>query len=242
MALASWQTSTAPRALAFGLILTTVSCTSHYQPVTGPRLSVVLEDGAPTYVRDGRKFKHGITGGGLVDAVEDDPEAKKAAETFNSRTTTGLVLYLVGTGCLLTGLFVGVGTLDDRDRNSDRDALAAGGILCGVAGLLTGGGLIASGMPYQYDAINIYNDNLERRRAIMLPPPGPLGPPAPPGPPGYVPYAPVPVPMPAPLPLPTRPPPPPLGGGTSGPGAGDAGAPAPDAGDGDLRQAPTRRP
>lgn len=89
--------------------------------------------------------------------------------------TSGFVLYLVGTGCLITGMVVGLSTIDERERHSDKDAIAAGGLLCGVAGLVVGASLLASGMPYQYDAVNIYNDNLERRRAIMLPPPAPPG-------------------------------------------------------------------
>ncbi|MCL4752731.1 MAG: hypothetical protein KJ015_21405 [Myxococcales bacterium] len=214
MARASWPTCTARRALTLGLALMTASCSSRYQPQTGPRLSIVMDEGSLTYVRDGQKFKHGMMGGGLVEAVEDDPEAKEAAERYHSRMTSGFVLYLVGTGCLITGMVVGLSTIDERERHSDKDAIAAGGLLCGVAGLVVGASLLASGMPYQYDAVNIYNDNLERRRAIMLPPPAP---------PGYVPYAPVPVPAPAPPAPPAPPQLTPLGGGDAGPT--DAGAP-----------------
>lgn len=208
MARASWQICT--EAVALTLVVS-MGCSSRYRPVDGPRLSVVMDEGSVTYVRDGQRFKHGMMGGGLVEAVEDDPEAKEAAETYNSRLTSGFVLYLVGTGCLITGMIAGFSTIDDRGDHSERDAVAAGGLLCGVAGLIAGASILASGIPYQYDAINIYNDNLEKRRAIMLPPPGP---------PGYVPYAPVPVPAPkpapAPTPVPPPPPAPPLGGGDGG--------------------------
>ncbi len=216
MARASWPTCTAVDALVLCLALTSASCSSRYQPQTGPRLAVVMDEGSLTYVRDGQKFKHGMMGGGLVEAVEDDPEAKEAAEKYHSRMTSGFVLYLVGTGCLITGMVVGLSTIDEREPHSDKDALAAGGLLCGVAGLIAGASLLAAGIPYQYDAVNIYNDNLDKRRAIMLPPPGL---------PGYVPYAPVPVPAPTPVGPPPAPPPPPLGGGDAG--ASDAGA-APD--------------
>lgn len=214
MARASWPTCTARRALALGLALSLGACSSQYQPVTGPRLSVVMDEGSLTYVRDGQKFKHGMMGGGLVEAVEDDPEAKEAAEKYHSRMTSGFVLYLVGTGCLVTGLVVGFSTIDEREDHSDRDAVAAGGLLCGVAGLIVGASLLAAAMPYQYDAVNIYNDNLDKRRAIMLPPTVP---------PGWVPYPPVPIPAPAPAPAP--PPPPPLAGGDAGSDAADGGAP-----------------
>ncbi len=214
MALASWPTCTAREAVAICLVVATTSCSSSYQPQMGPRLSIAMDEGSLTYVRDGQRFKHGFTGGGLVEAVEDDPEAKQAADRYQSRVSSGLVLYLVGTGCLVTGMVVGFDTLRDRESSATKDAVLAGALVCGVAGLIAGGSLLASGMPYQWDAINIYNDNLERRRAIVLPPAGP---------PGYVPYSPVPVPL--PTPTLTPPPPPPLGGGaTPDPGSTDAGA------------------
>lgn len=214
MAHASSQTCIARELLAGLLAISIAGCSSQYQPQLGPRLSVMLDEASVTYVRDGQKFKHGFMGGGLVEAVEDDPEAKEAAEKYQSRTTSGFVVYIVGTACLLTGMYAGFSTIDDREPHREKDALAVGGLLCGVAGLITGVALLASGAPYQYDAINIYNDNLEKRRAIMLPP---MRLP----PPGYVPYAPVPVPAPpGATPPPPKPAPPPLGGA-----AGDAGAP-----------------
>ena len=191
-----------------------LGCSSRYQPQTGPRLSVVIDEGSVTYVRDGQKFKHGFAGGGLVEAVADDPEAKEAADKYHSRMTSGLVLYLVGTGCLVTGMIVGLSTIDEREQHGDRDAVAVGGLLCGVAGLVAGAALLASGMPYQYDAVNIYNDNLDKRRAILLPAAGP---------PGFVPWAPLPVP--APAPVPSAPPPPPLGAGDAGAAPADAALP-----------------
>jgi hypothetical protein len=215
MAHASSQICTARDAVALCLMLSIGGCSSQYQPQMGPRLSVVLDEGGITYVRDGQRFKHGFMGGGLVDAVEDDPEAKEAAEKYHSRMTSGFVLYLVGTGCLLTGMFVGLSTIDERERHDGKDAIALGGLACGAAGLIAGASLLASGIPYQYDAINIYNDNLDQRRAIMLPP---AAMPVP------APYVPVLVPPPAP-PAPPAPPPP-LGGSAPdvGGGAADAGA------------------
>lgn len=216
MAHASSLTCTARRGLALLSVAALLSCSTKYQPQLGPRLSIVMEGGSPVYVRDGKKFEHGFAGGGLVDAVEDDPEAKAAAETYHSRMTSGFALYLVGTACLITGVSVGLSHIDDNQRSNSTDALAIGGLLCGFAGLISGGVLLVSGQPYQMDAINIYNDNVERRRLV----------PAPPiyvGTPGYTPYAPVPV-LPAKRPVPTAPPPPPP------PPATDGGASAPDGG------------
>ena len=210
MAHASSLTCTARKGLALLAAAALLSCSTKYQPQLGPRLSVVIEGGSPVYVHDGKKFEHGFAGGGLVDAVESDPEAKEAAETYQTRMTTGFALYLVGAACLITGVSVGLSHIDDNQRSDGADALTAGGILCGFAGMISGAVLLVTGQPYQMDAINIYNDNVEKRRLYPAPP-------VPIGPRGYAPYAPVPV-------LPATPPPPPP------PPATDGGADAVDGG------------
>ncbi len=80
-----------------------------------------------------------------------------------------------------------------------RNDAAAGGLLaCGLGGLFGGSFVMMSAQPYQYDAINIYNDNLERRRMFMpMPPPWAAPIPAP------QPSAPAPAPAPASPALPT---------------------------------------
>ena len=208
MAHASSLTCTARNGLALLAVAALVSCSTKYQPQLGQRLSVVIEGGSPVYVRDGKKFEHGFAGSGLVDAVEDDPEAKEAAETYHGRMTSGFALYLVGAACLITGVSVGLSHIDDNQRSDSADALTVGGILCGFAGMISGAALLVSGQPYQMDAINIYNDDVERKRMFVAPP-------MPIGPPGYVPYAPVPV-LPATRPVPSAPPPPPPPPATDG--------------------------
>jgi len=193
--------------------LAVTACSTRYQPQLGPRVSVVMEGGTPAYVRDGKTYPHGFAGSGLVEAVGDDAEAREAAETYQSRMTSGFVLYLVGTGCLLTSVLVGAPTLDENDRSSSKDAVIGGTLICALAGLISGGVLLASAQPYQLDAINIYNDNVERRRVwvptgvpyappVVAPPAAPVAPP---------PAAPTVAPPPAvaPQPTATTPPPPP---------------------------------
>ena len=192
------------RGIALALSVALAGCSTHYQPLAGPRVSVVLDSGNPAYVRGGKTYSHGFAGGGLVDAVGDDPEAREAAETYHSRMTTGLVLTLVGTACLLTGTVMFTSAIaSDRtdtanDSHSTRDALTVGALLCAAGTVIAGSVLLTTAQPYQWDAINIYNDHAEQRRA---PPPWPYANGA--GP--LVPRAPVPAPPPAP-----PPPPPPL--------------------------------
>lgn len=151
-------------------------CATQYRPRPGPRLSIVLEGGSPKYVRDGQEFPAGVFGGGLVDAVENDPEAREAAETYQSRVTTGVVLTGVGTLCTAAGLYFLFSEIDRReeDRSDTRAGLGAGALLCAFGTLLAGSIVIATAPPYHWDAINIYNDHAEERllRHYAVPPPG----------------------------------------------------------------------
>ncbi len=189
------------------------ACSTHYQPMPGPRISTVVQGGGPVYVRDGREFPHGFVGGGLVDAVEGDPQATEAAETYRDRNVAGLIVSGIGTLCLIGGI-VGLATTRDStgsygSSNQSADYIAGGAILCGLAGLIAGPIVVASGQTYQFDAVNIYNDHVEQRmRMPYYPPPGayPVPPTATaPGPPRLPPPASAP-PAPAPPALPPAPP------------------------------------
>ncbi len=185
------------------------ACSTHYTPRAGPRISMVMEGGSPAYTKNGKVYKHGFAGGGLVEAVSDDAEALEAAETYQSRTTTGFLLVLAGTVCL-TASIVLVATRDPFDeRDASNDRLAVGTALCGLGGYIGGAAVLASGQPYHFDAINIYNDKVDKRRfrpsgGYGAPPhtqPVPYAPP-----PGVAPQRPAPV---APPPVAQPPPAPP---------------------------------
>lgn len=150
-------------------------CSTHYQPMAGPRISTIVQGGQPTYVRDGREYPHGFFGGGLVDAVEGDPEATEAAETYRDRNVGGFVALMVGSACLVGGigaLAVSAGQDNTSGTPHTADYVAGGAILCGLAGLIAGSIVMASGQTYQFDAVNIYNDHMEQRlRVPYYPPP-----------------------------------------------------------------------
>jgi hypothetical protein len=188
-----------------------LGCSSQYRPRSSSRLSVTMEGGAPSYVRDGKDYSPGLFGGGLVDAVSDDPEARAAAETYQSRTVTGFVLVLVGTACAIGGMILvlpDAADTDQSDRDSTRTGLGAGALACAAGGLIAGSVLVMTGAPYQWDAINIYNDHAEERmlRRMAVPIPGYA-----PGvvPPGVVPPSGIPQPAPPAPPPATIPPAPP---------------------------------
>jgi hypothetical protein len=202
-----------------GLLSLTSACSTHYVPRAGPRLSIVMEGGAPAYAKDGKVYKHGFAGGGLVDAVEDDPEALEAAQKYQSSMVTGFLLIVAGSACLTASVILLAmrDPLDERDSTNDN--LALGTAICGLAGYVSGSVVLATGQPYHFDAVNIYNDKVDRRR--FLSPPGygpapwtqpiPYGAPQL-GPPGSKPSPPPAAPPPpaAALPPAAAPPPPPV--------------------------------
>lgn len=190
-------------AAVLSCVVTTQACSTHYVPQPGPRLSVIMDGGQVAYARDGKKFNNGFFGGGLVKAVEDDPEAREAAETYRGRNVGGFVSTLVGELCLIGGLVTFAANADSQ--NTSTNYLAVGAVACGLAGVITGSVLFLTAQPYQWDAINIYNDNVERRRPVWvtLPPPPLL---APTTSPSAVPPATQPPTVPSPTPPPTAPP------------------------------------
>ncbi len=184
------------------IVLLVAGCATQYKPRPGPRVSITMSGGSPVYVRDGQEFPAGFAGGGLVEAVGDDAEAREAAETYQSRTVTGIVLVGVGALCAIGGLILlapEVGK-SSSDRSTSRTSVAAGALACAITGMIAGSILAASGQTYHWDAINIYNDHAEERllRRYAVPTPG--------YPPGVVPPGVTPAPgvlMPAPPAPPT---------------------------------------
>jgi hypothetical protein len=207
----------APLALALCLVTAAgdLGCATHYQPRMSPRISVAMSGGMPEYTRDGQVFEHGLAGGGLVDAVAGDPEATEAAETYNNRMIGGLVSDGIALACVGAGIGL---TANRASRNEGIDPLAGAAITCGLAGAVVALVLIASAQPYQWDAINLYNDHVDARMMPYWPvrpppgavpgaPPGPMfrpPPPAVPHPPATAPPAPA-APMPS-APAPVAPP------------------------------------
>ncbi len=148
-------------------------------------MSIVMDNGTPAYQRDGERYPHGFAGGGLVDAVESDEQAREAAETYHSRMTSGFILTLTGTACAIGGVIL---LTPPENRTDTETAIGTGALVCALGTLIAGSVLVITAQPYQYDAINIYNDHVEQRRMMpppyyvpVAPPPAVQPPPAPPG-------------------------------------------------------------
>ncbi len=161
------------------LAMTVSACTSSYQPRPGPRLSIAMRDGKMEYQRDGQHFNFGFLGGGLVEAVSPNPRAHAAARTYRDKSIRGFVLTLVGSACATgTAMYMMLKELEDEEYSPSRTLVVT--TLACTAGFIWGGVELASAQPYHWDAINIYNDDVEAR-GIQ---------------PGTMPYAPVPAPPP----------------------------------------------
>jgi hypothetical protein len=168
------------------------ACTSMYIPQSPGRVSVVLEDGHPAYVRDGAIYPAGAFGGGLVDAVAGNPAALAAARTYHQRMAAGLTLAILGLVAETAGALTATGAAFGESQQTLNGCLGA--MLGGAVAAALGGGLMLSAEPYRWDAINLFNDGVGMR---PIPQPGPYAPPPYVAPP-YGPQAPQPQPMLAP--------------------------------------------
>lgn len=158
--------------LTVALSLLAPACNSSYMPRSQGRVATVMQDGKINYVRDGRVYRHGFLGGGLVDAVRGNPAAEHAANTYYSRNRDGLLISLAGLVCTAASSAYLVSQLADPYGESNGDAniglpitLMAGCMIASYGGIF----YMASGRPYQFDAINIFNDGPPCRPAL---PPG----------------------------------------------------------------------
>jgi hypothetical protein len=141
------------------LLAVLAGCNTAYVPARSPRISTTLSGGSQAYVRDGVEYPAGMFGGGLVDAVQGDPRAVEAAETFHSHMVNGFLLTIAGAVC--TGVVAGDILANAANDSGYRPSggLWAVGAGCLIAELV-GVGMMASGQTYAFDAINMFNDDV----------------------------------------------------------------------------------
>jgi len=120
-----------------------------------------MDDGELTLVRDGDSFPAGFFGGGVVDAVQGNSAALEHARTYRQYTIAGWTLYLGGLGLGLAG--VGLWQAGERNDDSVQAHTGEALVLGGVAALVAGVGFLMGAQPHLWDAINLYNDEVDRR-------------------------------------------------------------------------------
>lgn len=173
------------RPLALVLVVALGGCFSTGHVGRDPRkVYVAMEDGRRGYTKAGEFHTELGFGGNLVELVSDNPEAERAARTFRNRSIGGALMTIAGSLCMPAVMIYSLG----RALEDEQDAFTQNtfSILVGCAVLSTVGVFYwTSGMPYQMDAVNIYNDGVDARPPQWPPPPAPQLPPIPQqGPPG----------------------------------------------------------
>lgn len=151
-------------------------CSTTFTP-SGPHLAIVVDGGSVAYARDGHVYPHGFFGGGLRDAVSGVPAAEEAAASYQRDLIGGAVGSGISSACLITSLTVGFSQIDDRTPDPAANAAILGGLVCGLVALGVAIGFTVSAPSHHYDAINLYNDAVDRRLREPKPPPPLVTPP-----------------------------------------------------------------
>lgn len=138
------------------------ACNSSYMPRSRGRVAVMLQNGVPTYVRDGQQHPHGWFGSGLVEAVAGNPAAERAANEYHDRLLDGVIVTTLGAVCLPTTAIYAVVESQGNNGLSQSRAEITSAVALGCAVMLVAGAIYAgTAEPYRWDAINIFNDGAE---------------------------------------------------------------------------------
>lgn len=153
------------------------ACNATYQPRPSRMLKWTMIEGSPAVVRKGRTFPVNGFGQGLIEAVADNPRALEHAVAHREGTIWGLITALGGAALMFASPALLLTSDDDgmREPSSGSVSLAVGGAVTGMVFYGFGLAMIASAQPRMYDAVNVYNDDLE----VELPPlayPAPVAP------------------------------------------------------------------
>ena len=154
---------------AFGLLLGVQGCASGYEPARSPRVAMMMDGGRPVFVRDGQHYESFLPSSALLDAVHGDPRAESEAQKARNLQIGGLVFVGAGLGTL-----VGATAVIANSHASDEHAALAGGLLVSSIALeMISLVFTLNAVPHLYNAMNIYNDDIDRARP-PVPPPAPL--------------------------------------------------------------------
>jgi len=143
------------RLCAIAAVAATAGCSTTYSPQRSGRVAMIMPDGSPAFVRDGRTYPAGVLGGGLADAVACDPEAVEHAHAYTRDMAIGLISTIAGTAAVGGDAAYGTARAGAWPQPVDLGILGAG-----VVAIIIGDIFLANAPPNLYDAINIYNDHV----------------------------------------------------------------------------------
>jgi hypothetical protein len=132
------------------------ACTSESEPVV--HVQVMQTPSGLEFLRGKRHYEHGKFGGGLRDAVDGVPLAEQHADAHSRLLMGGFLLELAGLVLAGASLATAVQGDESRDGLDTSLALAGGAVVLSVASST----LYARSTPHVWDAVNLYNDELQR--------------------------------------------------------------------------------
>ena len=147
-----------------------LGCSSSYEPARSPRVSMIYDGGQIAFVKNGVHYNGLLPGNSLIDAVDGDPQAESEAHAARNLEVGGFVVSLGGLGAVGSAIVVQANS-HPADANN---GLVGGLVLSALACEIVSISLTLSSIPHFYDAINIYNDNVDR--AFAPPPLVPIAP------------------------------------------------------------------
>lgn len=167
-AIATQKTGKPKLAIAAALIaamasLPSAACTSTYLPRPSKSLKWTMVDGEPAVLRQGQVYPVNGFGSGLLEAVADNPRALEHAHAHRDGTVYGLLTALGGAAVMFASpvLLLADGGNDGGGPSSGSVGLALGGAVTGMVLYGFGLGMVVAAQPRMYDAVNVYNDDLE---------------------------------------------------------------------------------
>jgi hypothetical protein len=156
--------------VAIAFVASSTGCSFGYMPKSNGKIAVVVDNGSPAYVKDGRVYKGGIFGGDLDEAVAGNPKAEAELEEYKSDMTGWLATFVAGTGAMVADVVMLSNDAARRDNPSGAELGTEVGLLGAWIGLYVASVVFAvSAQPHLFDAINVYNDGVDDR----APAPGP---------------------------------------------------------------------
>jgi hypothetical protein len=180
------------RALALVALLapTSLGCASSYVPRPGPHVALVQDGGTISYVREGVKYDGGIFGGDIDEAVSGSPRAEEYAREYKTGMTTGFITTMIGAlGAVGGAVWMGDAASQTPISNSGVTS-ATIVLISGIVVELIGAGIAARAQTHLYDAVNVYNDDVDSGRLRAAPPDFAVPPPVAPASPSLPPPAP----------------------------------------------------
>lgn len=148
------------------------ACTSSYMPRASRALKWTMVGGEVSVLRQGRVYAVNGFGSGLIDAVADNPRALEHAQAHRDGTVYGLASALGGAAVMFGAPLLLLTEVGDGSRGPSNGSvgLALGGAITGMVLYGFGLGMVVAAQPRMYDAVNVYNDDLEEAAASQPPP------------------------------------------------------------------------